>query len=191
MQRQQKRKPANYRKKRSFLQFCAFAEKNAVSLAKPDCKGALAQKKPLLTKRPKPKPTNSALASKKPYITKSHEPKPRKKNAGSTGGKTFQGENRQTIQEFCFAEFLSFCTRLLIKQEFPDAKAPLSLKFSRFFKSEVCPALPKQPKQYKQETGKLSQKAQLFAVLAQGVCTKHEYFDAKTGYRAERTRRKP
>ena len=60
------------------------------------------------------------------------------KNAG------FKGGNRQTIQEFCFAEFLSFCTRLLIKQEFPDAKAPLSLKFSRFFKSEVSPALPKQ-----------------------------------------------
>ena len=44
------------------LEFCAFAEKNAVSLAKPDCKGALAHKKPLLTKRPKPKPTNSAYA---------------------------------------------------------------------------------------------------------------------------------
>ena len=34
-----------------------------------------------------------------------------------------QGENRQTIQEFCFAEFFSFCTRLLVKQEFPAAKA--------------------------------------------------------------------
>ena len=30
---------------------------------------------------------------------------------------------RQTIQEFCFAEFFSFCTRLLVKQEFPAAKA--------------------------------------------------------------------
>ena len=39
-----------------------------------------------------------------------------KKNAG------FKGGNRLTVQEFCFAEFLSFCTRLLIKQEFPDAK---------------------------------------------------------------------
>ena len=29
------KKPANYRKKRSFLQLCAFAKKNAVSLAKP------------------------------------------------------------------------------------------------------------------------------------------------------------
>ena len=30
------------------------------------------------------------------------------------------------------------------------------------------------------KTGKLSQKAQLFAVLAHGVCARHEYFDAKT-----------
>ena len=34
-----KRKPANYRKKQRFLQFCAFADRNAVSLAKTDCKG--------------------------------------------------------------------------------------------------------------------------------------------------------
>ena len=34
-----RRKPANYRKKRSFLQFCAFAEKNAVSLTNQGCKG--------------------------------------------------------------------------------------------------------------------------------------------------------
>ena len=40
-----RRKPANYRKKRSFLQFCAFAEKNAVSLTNQGCKGALAPKK--------------------------------------------------------------------------------------------------------------------------------------------------
>ena len=40
------KKQANYRKKRSFLQLCVFAEKNTVSLAKPDCKGALVPKKP-------------------------------------------------------------------------------------------------------------------------------------------------
>ena len=51
------KKPANYRKKRSFLQFCAFAKKNAVSLTNQGCKGcqnealcrkskALCQKKP-------------------------------------------------------------------------------------------------------------------------------------------------
>ena len=32
-------------------------------------------------------------------------------------------ENRQTVPEFGFAEFFSFCTRLLVKQEFPAAKA--------------------------------------------------------------------
>ena len=46
-----RRKPANYRKKRSFLQFCAFAEKNAVSLTNQGCKGcqneALCHKKGL------------------------------------------------------------------------------------------------------------------------------------------------
>ena len=44
------------------------------------------------------------------------------KNAGSTGENAYQGGNRQTIQEFCFAEFLSFCTRLFLKLEFSDAK---------------------------------------------------------------------
>ena len=91
-----RRKPANYRKKRSFLQFCAFAEKNAVSLAKPDCKGALAHKNPFLSKRPKPKPRIQLTLNSG-------------KDAGSTGENAYQGGNRQTIQEFCFAEFLSFC----------------------------------------------------------------------------------
>ena len=47
---------------RRILGFCAFAEKNAVSLAKPGCKGALAHKKPFLTKSRASKPTNSAYA---------------------------------------------------------------------------------------------------------------------------------
>ena len=38
------------------LEFCAFAEKNAVSLANQDCKGALASKKPCLSKNREPKP---------------------------------------------------------------------------------------------------------------------------------------
>ena len=59
------------------LEFCAFAEKNAVSLAKTDCKGALAPKKPFLIKNRKPKPPNPALTPKKPCLTKSPEPKPR------------------------------------------------------------------------------------------------------------------
>ena len=40
----------------------------------------------------------------------------------------------------------------------------------------------KAEKHSKARTGKLSQKAQLFAVLAQGVCTRHEYFNAKTPF---------
>ena len=43
-----------------------------------------------------------------------------RQNQGCKGSQTV---NRQTIQEFCFAEFLSFCTRLWVKQEFPAAKA--------------------------------------------------------------------
>ena len=58
----------------TFCSFCAFAEKNAVSLAKTDCKGALAPKKPCLTKSPKP--PNPALAPKKPCLTKSPKPNP-------------------------------------------------------------------------------------------------------------------
>ena len=40
-----------------------------------------------------------------------------------------------------------------------------------------------------QKTGRLSQKAQLFAVLAHGVCARHEYFDAKTKLCATKNRR--
>ena len=54
----QKRKPANY------LELCAFAEKNAVFLTNQGCKGALAHKKPLLTKRRKPKPRKKMPVSK-------------------------------------------------------------------------------------------------------------------------------
>ena len=39
-----------------------------------------------------------------------------------------------------------------------------------------------------QKTGRLSQKAQLFAVLAHGVCARHEYFDAKTKLCATKNR---
>ena len=52
----------NNAKSVAFCSFCAFTEKNAVSLAKPDCKGALAHKNPFLTKRREPKPPNSAYA---------------------------------------------------------------------------------------------------------------------------------
>ena len=54
-----KREPAYYPKNSAqaeFWSFCAFAERNAVSLAKTDCKGALAPKKPFLIKNREPKP---------------------------------------------------------------------------------------------------------------------------------------
>ena len=46
------------------------------------------------------------MAPEKPLLTKRRKPKPQ--TAGFIGGKTFQGENRQTIPEFGFAEFWSF-----------------------------------------------------------------------------------
>ena len=71
------------------------------------------------------------------------------KAVAKTGVSRRKSGNRHIIPEFGFAEILSFGTGLLIKQEFPDAK---------------------------QETGKLSQKAQLFAVLC--LCReKRSFFD--------------
>ena len=49
--------------------------------------------------------------------------------------KAAKAVNRQTIAKS--AAFCSFCTRLLIKQEFPDAKARLSLLFDYFAKSRI------------------------------------------------------
>ncbi|MBO8458362.1 MAG: hypothetical protein IAA81_09095 [Spirochaetes bacterium] len=65
----------------------------------------MASKKPYLIKSREPKPTNQALAPKKPRLTKGRKPKPPNSAcaefgtqiAGFKGGKTFQGENRQTI----------------------------------------------------------------------------------------------
>ena len=55
-----------------------------------------------------------------------------KNSASPNSGVLAQGVgktgNRQTLPEFCFAEFWSFCTGLLVKQELPDAKARLSLE---------------------------------------------------------------
>ena len=111
---------------------------------------ALTHKNSLLTKRREPKPTNSACAE---FANQ---------NAGFIGGKTFQGENRQTIQEFCFAEFFSFCTRLLIKQELPDAKARLSLLFDYFAKSRVCLAFPKAKTRFLHKTPAYNRKKHSF-----------------------------
>ena len=105
----------------NYLKFCAFAKKNRSFFVKPrlqrlpkrssvlqeealchkarhrGSRDALTHKNSLLTKRREPKPTNSACAE---FANQ---------NAGFIGG------NRHTIQEFCFAEFLRFCTRLLLK----------------------------------------------------------------------------
>ena len=58
---------------------------------------ALAHKNSLLTKRREPKPTNSACAE---FANQ---------NAGFIGGKTFQGENRQTIPRIRLRRILEFC----------------------------------------------------------------------------------
>ena len=60
-------------------------------------RGALAHKNSLLTKRREPKPTNSACAE---FANQ---------NAGFIGGKTFQGENRQTIPRIRLRRILKFC----------------------------------------------------------------------------------
>ena len=88
---------------------------------------ALAQKKPLLTKRREPKPPERRFQRREPAYC----PRIRQSRilelllmaVPKTGVFRCKTRNRQTIQEFCFAEFLSFCTRLFLKQEFPDAKA--------------------------------------------------------------------
>ena len=58
---------------------------------------ALAHKNSLLTKRREPKPTNSACAE---FANQ---------NADFIGGKTFQGENRQTIPRIRLRRILEFC----------------------------------------------------------------------------------
>ena len=69
---------------------------NAVSQSLRIQLAALAPKKPLLTKRRKPKPTNSAYAEFG------------KKNAGFKGGKTFQSENRHTVPRILLCRILEF-----------------------------------------------------------------------------------
>ena len=68
-------------------------------------------------------------------------------------------KNGKLSPEFGFAEFWSF--------------VPLQRKTQFLRQTKVAKAA-------KAKTGKLSQKAQLFAVLAQGVCTRDGFFDAKT-----------
>ena len=62
-------------------------------------------------------------------------------NQGCKGSQTV---NRHTFPEFGFAEFWSFGTGNLHKTGGISMPKPLSLDFSRFFKSEVSPAFPKQ-----------------------------------------------
>ena len=81
------------------------------------------------------------------------------------------------------AEFWSFCTRLLLKHEFPDAKAklcatkkPANYRKKRSFLQFWHTAL------VKQETGKQSENSASpnSRVLAHGVCARDGFFDAKT-----------
>ena len=103
----------------------------------------MAHKNSLLTKRREPKPTNSACAE---FANQ---------NAGFIGGKTFQGENRQTVREFGFAEFWSFvplqrktqCLRQNLIAKAAKTSLPyilstlLKVEFSCFLKSSKNEAL--------------------------------------------------
>ena len=100
----------------------------------------MAHKNSLLTKRREPKPTNSACAE---FANQ---------NAGFIGGKTFQGENRQTIAKS--AAFCSFGTRQLHKLRVFRCQnvSPFCLttlqkvEFPCFFKSSKTQALCHKPK---------------------------------------------
>ena len=59
--RRKSRKPANYRKKRSFLQLFAFAERNAVSLAKPRLQRRFGTEKAVTYKKPQAKAPEFSL----------------------------------------------------------------------------------------------------------------------------------
>ena len=108
----------------------------------------MAHKNSLLTKRREPKPTNSACAE---FANQ---------NAGFIGGKTFQGENRQTVREFGFAEFWSFvplqrktqCLRQNLVAKAAKTSLPyilstlLKVEFSCFLKSSKNEALCRKSK---------------------------------------------
>ena len=118
-------------------------------------------------------------------------------------------ENRHTVPEFGFAEFFSFCTRLLVKQEFPAAKALVgmtgfdtrkahpyqnavsqSLRIQLALNSLIRPPVSLAEKHSKAETGKQSENSASpnSRVLAQGSCTRDGFFDAKTKLCATKNR---
>ena len=115
----------------------------------------------------------SALAPEKPLLTKSHEPKPQ------TAG--FKGENRHTIQEFCFAEFLSFvplqrktqCLRQNlvakvlwhIKSRFLPKAPSQSLRIQLTLNSLIRTPVPQAKTHTKAETGKPSPEFGLRRIL--------------------------
>ena len=95
-----------------FLCFCVFAGKNAVYLANQSCKDG----------------KNEALCHKKTGIT---IPRIRlRRILGFWHTALAKQETGKQSQNSANAEFWSFCTRLLIKQELPDAKAKLCVTFS-------------------------------------------------------------
>ena len=100
------------------------------------CKGALAQKKPFLSKRPKPKPTNSAYAEfgYRLPISKAR-----------TGVQS---------QNSACAEFWSFGTGRLHKAGRFRCQNASPLKFDYFWKSRFCLALPKRPKRVTAQSGR-------------------------------------
>ncbi len=122
----QKRKPANY------LALFAFAEKNAVSLAKPDCKGGKSgNRQTILSFVPLQRKTqclrqnliakvlwhlkNSDLSNAVSQSSRIQLALNSETDCGSTGENAYQGGNWHTVPEFGFAEFWSFGTGRLHK----------------------------------------------------------------------------
>ena len=73
-----------------------------------------------------------ALAPGMPNLTQGPEPKPPNSVPSSKARTGVQSQNSAN------AEFWSFCIGLLVKQELPDAKAPLSLIFDYFSKVDFA-----------------------------------------------------
>ena len=86
-------------KSAAFCSFCVFAGKNDVYLANQSCKDG---KSEALCHKARHRGSRGALAHKNSLLTKRREPKPQ--TAGFIGGKTFQGENRQTLKFCAFAK---------------------------------------------------------------------------------------
>ena len=144
--------PANNRKKLRFLQllrkavdktevtrkfrqtiakscvFCSFCARQWIKQKLPDAKAPVGMtgfgtQKALTYQKPQAKAPESRFGTQKAL--------PYQKPQAKSGNSVPSSKARTGIlsQNSAQAEFWSFCTRQWVKQEFPDAKAPLSLEF--------------------------------------------------------------